>query len=36
MKMKLKRFNKNIVQEDYIVKGIEQARDMAYWYSERF
>ncbi len=27
---------KNIVEEDLIVKGIEQARNMTYWFSERF
>ena len=36
MKLKTNRFKKNLVREDYITKAIEQARDMTYWYSERF
>jgi len=38
IKMKNRRnfLKKNIVKEDLIVKGIEQARDMTYWFSERF
>ena len=36
MKRKGSFLKKNYIKEDVIVKGIEQARDMTYWYSERF
>ncbi len=36
MKRKGNFLKKNLVKEDLIVKGIEQARDMTYWFSERF
>ena len=36
MKNKRNFFKKNLVKEDMIVEGIERARDMTYWFSERF
>lgn len=36
MKNKINSLKKNLVKEDMIVKDIEKARDMAYWFSERF
>ena len=36
MKRKGRFLKKNHLNEDIMVKEIEHARDMTYWYSERF
>jgi len=36
MKNKRNFLKKSIIKGDIITKGIEQARDMTYWFSERF